>query len=346
MFHTNSPLTILNAQAEVLGAHFPAVVAGEVDGVHHARIATRRLRETLPLTVACQRRHVVDDLRVWLKRIGRSLGQVRDIDIRIELLRYLETRAPHAAPSLVVICQRAEHDRLLEMRELIKHLERTQASRMLDALRAGGVWRARFGCGPWRAQLRRLLVQRAQAAREAIDHATGVYFPNRMHRARIAIKKFRYAAEIAQQAGMKTGSSLISELKKSQDILGELHDRQTLIDEWVGEIETKVKGPIDPQQVTLFVTVAEAECRELHDRFLMRRERLLELCACGAAENRPSARRALAPLTIVAVAAVAGLEAIRRHRGARRSPDRHRALEHESDVAACIPMAFGGVRTG
>lgn len=57
---------------------------------------------------------------------------------------------------------------------------------------------------------------------------------------------------------------LIRELKKSQDTLGELHDRQTLIDEWVGESETKVKGPIDPQQVTLFVTVAEAECRDLH----------------------------------------------------------------------------------
>lgn len=98
-------------------------------------------------------------------------------------------------------------------------------------------------------------------------------------------------------------------------------------------------------QVTLFVTVAEAECRDLHGRFLARRQRLLELCACAAA-NRPSPRRGLAPLTIAAVAAVAGLEAIRRHRGARRSPDRRRALEHESEVAARIPMgAFGGVRT-
>lgn len=140
---------------------------------------------------------------------------------------------------------------------------------------------------------------------------------------------------------METGTPLIRELKKSQDILGELHDRQTLIDEWVGETETKVKGPIDPQQVTLFVTVAETECRDLHSRFLARRQRLLELCAC-AATNRPSARRAL---TIAAVAAVAGLEAIRRHRGAHRSPDRRRALEHESEVAARVPMAFGGVRT-
>ena len=344
MFRTNSPLTILNAQAEALAFSLSAVFAGEVEGVHDARIATRRLRETLPLTAACQRRHVVDDLQDRLKRIGRMLGQVRDTDVRIELLRYLETRAPHAAPSLVVIRQQEEYDRLLEMRELIKHLERTQAGRMLEAFRADGAWRGRFGCGPWRAQLRRLLVQRAQAAREAIDHATGVYFPNRIHRARIAIKKFRYAAEIAQQAGMETGTLLIRELKKSQDTLGELHDRQTLIDEWVGESKTKVKGPIDPQQVTLFVTVAEAECRDLHRRFLAHRQCLLELCACAAA-NRPSPRRGLAPLTIAAVAAVAGLEAIRRHRGARRSPVHRRALEHESEVAARIPMAFGGVRT-
>ena len=50
MFRTNSPLTILNAQAEALAAHLPAVFAGDVEGVHDARIATRRLRETLPLT--------------------------------------------------------------------------------------------------------------------------------------------------------------------------------------------------------------------------------------------------------------------------------------------------------
>ena len=119
----------------------------------------------------------MDDLQTRLKRIGRVLGQVRDADVRIELLRYLETRAPHAAPCLVVIRQQEEYDRLLEMRELIKHLERTQAGRMLEALRAGGGWRAPFGCGPWRAQLRRLLVQRAQAAREAINHATACTFP-------------------------------------------------------------------------------------------------------------------------------------------------------------------------
>ncbi len=42
----------------------------------------------------------------------------------------------------------------------------------------------------------------------------------------------------------------------------------------------QLKGPIDLQHVTLFVTVAEAECRDLHRRFPVHRQCLLELCAC------------------------------------------------------------------
>ena len=49
------------------------------------------------------------------------------------------------------------------------------------------------------------------------------------HNARIALKKFRYAVEIADATGLVPAQRAIRELKKGQDVLGELHDRQELV---------------------------------------------------------------------------------------------------------------------
>ena len=63
-------------------------------------------------------------------------------------------------------------------------------------------WSVRTG-HTWRRDLDYTLRERALATREAIDHATGVYFPARVHAARIAIKKMRYAMEIAHAIGRR-----------------------------------------------------------------------------------------------------------------------------------------------
>jgi hypothetical protein len=60
----------------------------------------------------------VDELRSIVKCMGRSLGRVRDCDIRIGLLRYFEARIPDAALSLVLVRQAEERRRLDVMRKL------------------------------------------------------------------------------------------------------------------------------------------------------------------------------------------------------------------------------------
>src|SRR5437899_914995 len=54
---------------------FTARVRRDVDGVHDARVVTRRIREVLPLTREWYQPIVVDDLFERFKRIGRSLGR-------------------------------------------------------------------------------------------------------------------------------------------------------------------------------------------------------------------------------------------------------------------------------
>src|SRR6185295_2410792 len=92
MFQIATPLTLFQQQIEILRAHVPGVLDGRSDSIHDARIATRRIRELLSLTHEWQRRNVTDDLSTRFRRMGRSLGRVRDLDAQIELLKYLESR--------------------------------------------------------------------------------------------------------------------------------------------------------------------------------------------------------------------------------------------------------------
>ena len=81
-----------------------------------------------------KRRKPIEDLHSRFKRLGRSLGRVRDADVRLALLASLETRMPHAAPALVVLRQQREQERLELLRKLVKRLERLEAVRLIEML--------------------------------------------------------------------------------------------------------------------------------------------------------------------------------------------------------------------
>ena len=97
LFSSATPSTIFRTELDELRAHMPGVLDGLSDSVHDARVATRRIRELLPLMT--ERQGVNDDLRVRFARVGRALGRVRDRDVLISVLESLETRIPHAAPT-------------------------------------------------------------------------------------------------------------------------------------------------------------------------------------------------------------------------------------------------------
>jgi CHAD domain-containing protein len=317
--HAMTLLDIFQREIETIRTHHAGVLDGEHNSIHDARIATRRIREVLPLTHEWQRRDHADELQTMLRRMGRSLGRVRDADVRIQLIGYLEARIPHAAPSLVLIRQREEHGRLRIMRKLVKRFERLGVDRELARLANSGPWlRTSWWAartGSWREQLRRRVEERATAAADAITHATGIYFPRRVHAARIDIKKLRYAAEIGVDTCIIGDGSPLRALRKSQDLLGDLHDRQTLIDELRETCASDAR--IDPSHIGLVEQVVEADIADLHGRFLKRRLQIREACdGIGADVRRP--RTAVRAVAIAgAVAVVTGLEArrrLRRHR--------------------------------
>ena len=288
MLAVRRPMSLLREQVATLESHLSAVRDGDPEGVHQARVSTRRIRELLPLTGQGRHSDTADELADEFRSVGRSLGAVRDADVQAALLRSLETRIPGAAPALVLLRQRQERRRLTLMRALIREFERLEIERLLESVQHGVVRAMRHSASGWDRRLRRGIADRAASAREAIVHATGVYFPKRAHKARIAIKKFRYATEIAAATGLWNAREVIRELKKGQDLLGRVHDRQELLDCLPEDADALPEGS-DRAQLELVAQVVEAEAHDLHCRYLSRRERLLE--AVRAAERAVSRPR-------------------------------------------------------
>jgi CHAD domain-containing protein len=316
MFESDTAVSLFRTQIQILRSSLPGVLDGQAGAIHDSRIATRRIRELLPLlTRHHQQPNPADDLYKRFRRLGRSLGRVRDADVRLALLSSLETRMPHAAPQLVVLRQQREQERLQLLRKLIKRLERIEAPRLVQALAERTTtwpgklaWRIKLR-PMWKQELHATVNQRAKAAADAMAHATGVYFPARLHAARIAIKKLRYTMEIVDNSGAADRRSAIQELKKAQDVLGDIHDRQELMDHLlsgIGQGERDGHG-----EIALLHQVIDAEIHQLHSRYLARREGLLAIC------QPPAARSPIlipSMLTAGAMALSTGLFAVRRHR--------------------------------
>jgi hypothetical protein len=131
-----------------------------------------------------------------------------------------------------------------------------------------------------------------------------------MHKARIALKKLRYAAEVACQTGVFNAEPPMRILKKGQDTLGELHDRDSVLDELRDEAGRQ-SGDVQTAELRPIVRFVEAEQSDLYRRFLRRRDGLL----AALTDVRESGRRwSMTPAAVAAVAAaaLAGVHVLRR----------------------------------
>jgi CHAD domain-containing protein len=131
----------------------------------------------------------------------------------------------------------------------------------------------------WRWAIDARVSRRAANLREAIDEAGSVYLPERLHAARIAVKKLRYGLELDVEARGLRMTPELGVLKRTQELLGRLHDRQVLLDH-VREIQAS----LTPPSVTMWrdldrlLSVLEQSCRRLHARFIRERPAIVEIC--------------------------------------------------------------------
>ena len=234
-----TPTTLLLRQIEKFQELLPAVRDGGSTAIHDARVATRRMRELVPLVVGGLMPSDTERLDRTLRKATRRLGRARDMEVMLETLADLEPAAPTAAGEIgrLRLEWHEKRDRLV--RRAIKSLERMDIETTLHELpwmlapnkpALFGLRRHASAAPRWEATLVAQLRERAGDAAEAIGRAGGVAFANRLHRARVSLKKLRYSMEIATATGQGNFEQELRLLGKAQDLLGRLHDHDALAD--------------------------------------------------------------------------------------------------------------------
>jgi CHAD domain-containing protein len=282
------------------------VEEGDIEALHRTRVASRRLRELLPLLELD--RDLTRKLTRRLRKVTKRLGSVRELDVLMLLIQELaenehDRYAPAALQRLGAAAERARigaRDRLSVKLPTAK-LERLalKLERVLKGLESGNARSRRGGAsGPRRAWLWALearVARRATLVRAAIEAAGAVYAPERLHGVRIALKKLRYAAELAAETRRKQTTADVLALQAAQDLLGRLHDLEMLLVR--GREAQASLSPPDLarwRHLGSLVHVVEDDCRQLHARYMRDRAGLIEIAnrmGAGALEGQRVGRR-------------------------------------------------------
>jgi CHAD domain-containing protein len=283
-----------------------AVEVGDVRGVHRTRVASRRLREVLPVLPIDA--DLAEKLGRRLRKITKRLGKVRELDVLIGIVSELKEAGRRSDVGVSRLGSAIEADRrsvrerhiaknqIRELRrvggkleKVVRTLERQRATGRRPAAAARNTPSNERRAYRWAIEAR--VGRRASSLERAIRHAGTVYLPERLHEVRIAVKKLRYALELGRELdGVKQGPELRL-LRRAQNSLGRLHDLQVLIDRIRHEQASLVPPDINVwRDLDELVGAIEDDCRRLHGRYMRDVAALvaLSLALSGRAEDARS----------------------------------------------------------
>lgn len=271
----------------------PAAQAGDETSVHLARVASRRLREALPVIGARADEQALDRVQRRVRRITRALGPVRELDVTLLLLAELEGKGAAPLRAIARVRKAVTEERLKRRRDMLEELTPTRLDKLTRRLvRVAAPDSHPLPRRSARAEAAMQSALRARNLKAAIERAGGIYLADRLHRVRIEAKKLRYALEIERELAKSRSTAGLSRLKAQQDLLGRIHDLEVLIDRTRGVQSTL--APRDRRgmaELNHLIRVLEAECREGHAAYMHARPALLKLCdgLIAAAQPRPTA---------------------------------------------------------
>ncbi|HUF23307.1 MAG TPA: CHAD domain-containing protein [Vicinamibacterales bacterium] len=259
---------VLLERAKDLTRHLASAIKGDVRGVHQGRVASRRLRESLPMA-GRGAGQAAARARKSFRAVTRALGPVRELDVAlVHLDTGLEgSRIPPIAIERVRAHVLAERERRRE--RMLARLERIdldeaigRVERVAKAAEAQGV--TPFSAARLTARVR----DRASALAAAIDQAGTLYHPDRLHAVRVAAKKLRYALEVVASTGLADTAATLRALRRLQALLGDMHDYQILLEHVAAVRDATPKGTPGAAGLKAMAAAYDRECRKLHAAYL------------------------------------------------------------------------------
>jgi CHAD domain-containing protein len=199
------------------------------DGIHDARVATRRLKAAMELlqpVLSDQHRKPFEKV---LKKLRRRLGPLRDLDVMIGNLSEIKSEAG-LGPAATY------------MKEHLSRRQQDERDRTRKKTSPAG-FLSKLGC--W-YPVREEIVESAQAVDSLLSQSLHLKFDafaeqaaqlgndpaahrNDPHQLRIAGKSLRYTLEMAKEQGHKLPGSILKVFKKMQDALGDWHDDVVMV---------------------------------------------------------------------------------------------------------------------
>lgn len=280
---------VLLKHLDALAKEFEGVRQGgaDIEYIHRMRVATRRLRATLPLFAESLPGR---KSRVWLEQIRKltsALGEARDADVQIEHLQeylsLLSSAALRAGVERLLLRLRQKRAELQP--QLVKALDRLGEQDTLGEMRAA--------LEPLAAKAESVYIH-TQAlyrhAHESIQPCLETFLgydkivPDpakvaELHEMRIAAKRLRYTLEAFAPLYSGELKKWHTAIREAQDTLGTIHDCDvwlTLIPAYLDEERERVRayyGHTRPYPrlvpgVTSYGTVRKAEREDLHAQFV------------------------------------------------------------------------------
>ena len=253
---------------------------GEVTGVHQARVASRRLREILPVAAWAGSGDLADDVR----RVTQVLGPVRELDVTRGYLDDAATRHAWQAPVVAHLREGLARDRRARLAVATAALRQQSTKQMLrDARRVVRDLAAAGDKAAWERRLDRRRRKRAKALGASLNDLGTLYVPARLHAVRIAAKKLRYSLEADRAIRRSAVTSDIRALESAQETLGHLHDLQILQELLHRAAREPGATRALMAQLHRMSAELEGECRTLHAQVLARAGRWLLLATRQAA---------------------------------------------------------------
>ena len=213
-----------------------ARTAKDIEDVHQVRVACRRIRSALRLFGDCFEENLVRSWQKQIKKLLKSFGDARDLDVQIEFLKHvlngLDAEHKKVRPGIRRMMLRWKQRRHQVQNRVIKGINLLQKKHLLTNIHIH-MEKVLFELTPLQLDIEspamrqraydqiQLRVSDFLACQEALmtpDDISG------HHTARIAAKKLRYTMEICDTALSETLKSSIKKVKKIQTLLGDMHD--------------------------------------------------------------------------------------------------------------------------
>ncbi len=226
----------LNLHLQRMLWHEEGVRAGQdPEALHDMRVATRRMRAALRVFEGHVRRRTIKPYARILRRAGRILGTVRDMDVfREKAERYLESLPPERRSELDPLLKAWQEEYARSREEMIAFLDGGAFERLkkefAELLTLPGALDRPVADGKpttsYVAHVLPIILFGALARLQAFEPV--MQQPQvplvRYHQLRIASKSMRYTLEFFQEVLSPEAATAIDQVKRLQEHLGQLQD--------------------------------------------------------------------------------------------------------------------------